>query len=63
MKSNELKSLYYTVLVFALFVALGYLYRYYPEVTAVLMAVFVFAMTFVVTWFLIYWVGLGGPKR
>ena len=61
--SNEIKALYYTIAIFIGFSIFMAIYHYYPDAAAVLMAMVAFLMTFCIMYTIVYWVGLGGPKR
>jgi len=61
--SNEVKALYYTIAIFVFFAIFLAVYKYYPDAAAVLMAIFAFIMIFWIIYTVVYWVGLGGPKR
>ena len=61
--SNEVKALYYTIAFFICYAIFMVIYTYYPDAAAVLIAVFAFLMIFWVMYVIVYWVGLGGPKR
>lgn len=61
--SNEVKALYYTISIFV-FYAMGLaIYHYYPDAAAILIAIVAFVMIFWIMYTVVYWVGLGGPKR
>jgi hypothetical protein len=61
--SNEVKALYYTISIFV-FYAIGLaIYKYYPDAAAILIAIVAFVMIFWIMYTVVYWVGLGGPKR
>lgn len=61
--SNEVKALYYTIAIFVFFAIFMAIYHYYPDAAAVLIAIFAFIMIFWIIYTVVFWVGLGGPKR
>lgn len=61
--SHELKAFIYTIGFFISSFVFLYIYEHYPDVAVYLVSTLAFSLIFMITYVVIYWVWLGGPKR